>query len=116
MTAITMAPPMPPPPTLERMELRSIPLAGVAAAAAPPDVIMFSSWPPTPPPTRPAIVFPTGPKLNFCITAPAIFPPTPPLTKLTIKGSQFIKSLRGARFYSGPKSQRQQAVSQDCDD
>src|SRR5271170_3883694 len=103
--AITMPPPTPPPATLERIDDKSIPLADAPAAAAPPPVNMPKSCPPSPPPTMPAMELPIGPKLNFCISAPAILPPTPPLIKLMIKGNQvllFIESSAELDFAEGP--------------
>src|SRR5580692_9080173 len=94
--AITTAPPTPPPPTLERIDDISSPeelaaLAIAAAADAPPacDSTILRSCPPIPPPTRPAMEFPIGPKFKFFSMAPAMLPPTAPLISWMIKGSMF---------------------------
>jgi hypothetical protein len=73
---------MPAPPTLDRIEVKSIPLvdaAEAAVAATAPELNILKICPVISPPTMPAIELPTGPRFNFFKRAAAMFPPTPPL-------------------------------------
>ncbi len=81
-----MAPPTPPPATLLSMVLRS---SEPPPAAAPP-IMLWTSTPPRPPPTIPAMEFPAVPRLFSFIAAPAMLPPTAPLTASMIRLIMFM--------------------------
>src|SRR4030095_4037712 len=87
MTDIKMAPPTPPPATLLTIVLRS---SEPPPAAAPP-ITLWRSAPPRPPPTIPAIELAAVPRLFSFIAAPAMLPPTAPLTASIIRLIMFIR-------------------------
>ena len=72
--AIRIAPPTAEPPILPAMP--PPPLGNKPVA--------LSICSPTPPPIKPTMVLPTGPRLNFFSNAPAMLPPTQPLIRATI--------------------------------
>src|SRR5262249_25105725 len=58
--------------------------------AAPPPITLCRSAPPRPPPTIPAMEFPAVPRLFSFIAAPAMLPPTAPLTTSMIRLIMFM--------------------------